>query len=106
MTKSDIFGIPGAKIRIVGLSWFHDADYTAILRIMTDAELLPDTYDEWFERESKRESDLKASGHIVIRAIIDPKTFPDWCAKHGHTTINSSARAAFANDYATRQIRH
>lgn len=104
MEKSDIRGIPGQKIAAVGMSWFHEADYAAILRIMTDRDNLPATFALWLQRATQQERDLKAKGHIILRAVIDPQTFPGWCAHRGFTDIDAKARVAFASEYAAGQI--
>lgn len=92
------------KVRIVGISWFNEADYAAALAIMTDA-VLPPTYALWLQKAGRTERNLQADGYRVVRAIIDPHTFPGWCARNGFgTAINAKARTAFAADYASRQM--
>lgn len=88
----------------VGISWFHEADYAAALAIMTD-NVLPPTYALWLAKPGKSERDAQEMGYRTLRAVIDPHTFPGWCARHGFgTTIDAKARMAFANDYAAGQV--
>lgn len=103
MPKSPIGPIPGQKIGAVGMSWFHEADYTAALAIMADTEL-PPTYALFLERASQRKRQATRDGHVVIRAVIDPKTFPMWCAARGFTRIDANARKRFAAEFAANQI--
>lgn len=90
---------------IVGISWFEEPDYAAALAIMTD-DVLPATFDLWLQKARKDERKAQEMGYRTIRAIIDPDTFPAWCAEHGHTAIDAKARRAFAQADAARQMRN
>jgi hypothetical protein len=67
----------------VGAYWIDEADYPALLEIFPDAGRMPPTFAEWLKMAQEMEHGLKAYGHVVLRVRIDPKTFPDWCAKNG-----------------------
>lgn len=102
--KSPIGPVPGQKVGAVGMSWFSEADYAATLAIMDDRHVFPATYAEWLPKAEKRERELMSDGHKVIRAVIDPKTFPDWCQSRGIDKIDARARTAWGAEYAARQI--
>ena len=102
--KSPIWHIPGLKTGAVGISWFRESDYAAALAIMNDPDALPPTYALWLVVATKQESEAQSSGRKVIRAVIDPKTFPVWCRTQGLRNIDASARRLWAADYAARQI--
>ena len=104
MAKSDTGDTPGQKIAAIGISWFHATDYAAALAIMMDAERLPPTHAAWLQRATQQERDLQAKGHTILRAIIDPNTFPGWCAMRGYAHIDAKARIAFASEYAADQV--
>lgn len=104
MPKSPIGPVPGQKISAVGMAWYREADYLAALAIMADAQTMPTTYAAWLAIAQKRERELTRDGHKVIRAIVDPKTFPDWCRRNGFAHIDTHARGAYGADYAARQI--
>ena len=91
------------QVQIAGLVWYAPQDYAAILRIMADAHLLPQTFEAWHQIARQRESEAKSTGVRVVRAVIDPATFPIWCATRG-LNIDARARTSFANDYAAGQI--
>jgi hypothetical protein len=99
---SDIGGIPVTR-RAIGISWFNESDYPEVLRIMVDAHVLPRTFRDWQEKATKQFSQLEAEGFKVFRAVIDPKSFPGWCAMRG-LDIDAKARTRFASEYAARQI--
>ncbi|MEK9722109.1 MAG: hypothetical protein VW405_01320 [Rhodospirillaceae bacterium] len=86
-------------IRAVGIPWYNKEDYPLVLKIMADARLLSPTYEEWRRRAEDFERAQKAQGVIVVRAIIDPKAFPGWCAVRG-LNIDAAARTRFANERA------
>lgn len=101
--KSPIGNTPTGQIRAVGVAWYREADYAAVLGIMLDAANMQRTFKPWHDIMRKKERQLQAQGFVVYRAIIDPQTFPAWCAARGHK-VDASGRTAFAAEYAARQI--
>lgn len=91
-------------IRAAGMVWYRREDYPRILQIMSDAEKLPRTYDAWAQGAESGEKKFKADGVIVVRAVIDPDTFPNWCAVRG-LEINAKARNAFASEVAYNEVK-
>jgi hypothetical protein len=85
-----------------GIAWYRAQDYGQIRRIMADAADFPATYREWREMSERLESDLRQQGHVVLRAIVDPEIFPEWCKARG-LNIDAEARTIFANEVARRQ---
>ncbi len=81
---------------IIGMVWYYREDYDAILRIMTDSHKLPGSFDVWLAEAEQGEQNLKHDGYTVVRAHIDPETFPDWCQLR-YRNIDSQARMDFAN---------
>lgn len=65
------------QISVIGMAWYRAEDYDTILGIMSDSHELPNTFGEWLLKAETGEKELTASGHIVVRAVIDPKTFTD-----------------------------
>lgn len=92
MEKSDI---PNLGIQHVGMVWYRLEDYDAILGIMSDREKLPRTFSEWRMKAETGEKKLRRDGKVVVRAFIDPKSFPEWCRARG-LNIDSQARNQFA----------
>lgn len=78
-------------VRAVGLPWYLRQDYPRILDIMEDAENLPATWFEWNKKAERHQRDAERQGHIVIRAVIDPDDFPDWCRTRG-LNVDAEAR--------------
>lgn len=104
MAKSgigDTFGIP---ISAVGIPWYEEADYPAILAVMTDAQVLPGTFSGWLQRAEEMERKLASQGHKTVRVIIKPQAFAGWCAVRGRANIDANARMAFASEEAARQV--
>lgn len=91
---------------VIGMVWYKPEHYGAILGIMTDSNHLPRTFHEWRMKAETGEKQRRRAGQIVVRAFIDPETFPDWCRAKG-LNVDAQARVAFANeiahDYATRR---
>jgi hypothetical protein len=81
-------------IRAVGLTWFREEDYPALLRIFEDSDKMHATWEEWLASAKQTEQRVKAQGQIAERINIDPDTFPDWCRKEG-VGINREGRSKF-----------
>lgn len=92
------------KVQAYGMSWYNEADYAAARAIMTDGHVLPATYAEWLAKAEKQVSGFERDGHKVFRAIIDPKTFPDWCRSRGISQIDAKARMMWGAEYAASQV--
>lgn len=89
----------GQQVSAAGIPWYRREDYDRILRIMADADKLPRTYDQWLQQAERVERRCKASGMIVVRAIVDPDEFPRWCASRG-LNVDAKARVAWGNHAA------
>jgi|KBSMisStandDraft_5_1062788.scaffolds.fasta_scaffold355960_1 hypothetical protein len=90
------------KISAVGVTWYRRDDYSQLLAIFEDAKELPATYDQWLASAEHARKDFEGAGAFVVRAIIDPDTFPEWCLANGHK-INAKARIEFATQALLRQ---
>jgi hypothetical protein len=77
-----------------GVYWIHEPDYPAVRAMFSDGHKMPPDFADWLRMATEMENGLKAYGHPVMRVIIDPATFPDWCAANG-TTPGSEARKRF-----------
>jgi hypothetical protein len=94
----------GYPIRVVGIAWFREDDYPALLKIFEDADKLVPTWNQWIKLAEKAEKRLKDEGHMTERVYIDPDTFPDWCRKEG-LSIGSHARNKFAATVVAEKYR-
>lgn len=81
-------------VRAIGLVWFREQDYPALLGIFEDADKMPRTWKQWFNSAEKMEKRAQADGHITERIYIDPDTFPDWCRREG-CGVNREGRSKF-----------
>lgn len=88
--------------RSVGVPWCRKEDYSAFLAIMEDADRLPVRWEEYAKFCEQAERAYERDGMLIVRAYIDPETFPNWCAAHGHG-VNSQGRIAFAASVAAEQ---
>ena len=82
-----------------GMVWYKPEHYSAIIRIMADGNQLPRTFHEWRMKAETGEKKRRRLGEIVVRAFIDPETFPDWCLARG-LNVDAKARVTFANEIA------
>ena len=78
----------------VGVTWFREEDYPALLRIFDDADKMPRSWKEWLKGAEEMEQSAKSSGYTVERVYIDPDTFPEWCGATG-VSVDRNGRHRF-----------
>ena len=96
---------PLEHVHILGICWYLEQDYPAVLQIMADAHTLPDTFQRWQQIVQETERRYRAKGKVIIRVVIDPTTFPEWCRSRD-LNIDARARNTFAEAQAYRQGRN
>jgi hypothetical protein len=74
------------ELFFAGVPWFRREDYERVLAVLSDAASLPRSYDAWCERAEAKMRELENAGFTVIRAVIDPDEFPNWCRSRGLQT--------------------
>jgi hypothetical protein len=72
--------------------------------MFTDSNKLAGTFESWIKSAQTGFDKLTSAGHVVIKAHIDPDTFPEWCRVHG-LEMNADARMAFGNECAAEHYR-
>jgi hypothetical protein len=81
---------------VVALPWFRRADYAVLLRMFTDSEKLPESFDVWLQRAETVERQSRKAGFSVARILIQPAPFAAWCKKR-RLLPDQRARFAYAN---------
>ena len=93
------------QVSVTGLVWYRNAeDYDRLKAIFTDGEKLADTFESWLKSAQIGFDKLTSEGHVVIKANIDPNTFPEWCRARG-MELNAKARMAYGNECAANRYR-
>jgi hypothetical protein len=87
----------GALRQEVGVTWFREEDYPALLEIFEDAERMPLTWKQWLKQAEQIEERAKAQGYATVRVYIDPESFVDWCLREGKRA-DREGRQKFAID--------
>jgi hypothetical protein len=88
------------ELFFAGVPWFRREDYERVLAVLSDAASLPRSYDAWCERAEAKMRELENAGFTVIRAVIDPDEFPNWCRSRGLQT-DWQGRREFAKEAVT-----
>ena len=76
--------------------WFRRDNYETMYRLVPDApDLMSHTFDEWESRAIKEVARLEGFGFHVVKAIVDPNEFIDWCkaSKERHDFLSLTAFA-------------
>ena len=82
---------------VIGIAWYTDElTYRRALKIFTDSQNMPPTYEGWKALVGRQLEEIKGAGNTAIRADIDPDTFAEWCSARG-LQANSQGRIAFVN---------
>ena len=63
---------------VTALPWYDRRDYPALLKLFSDPDKLPATYDAWLERAEGVERQFKRAGFGVARIWIRPVPFADF----------------------------
>ena len=72
--------------------------------LFKDGHKLPLTYEDWEQQVYEIIDQAKIQEIVVIKAYIDPKTFPNWCRARD-LNIDAKARERFATEFARQQQR-
>jgi hypothetical protein len=85
--------------RIFALPWYARGDYPALLKLFSDPDKLPATYDAWLSRAEGVERQFQKAGFGVARIWVRPVPFAAWCKKR-NVLPAQGARLTFANEAA------
>jgi len=81
---------------VVALPWYHRDDYANLLRLFSDPDKVPDTYDAWLKRAEGVERQFQKAGFVVARIPIRPGPFAAWCREQ-NVPPDQAARLNYAN---------
>jgi hypothetical protein len=84
---------------VIALPWYARGNYTALLKLFSDPEKLPATYDAWLKRAEFTEKQFQKAGFGVARIWIRPRPFAAWCMEQ-NVSPDQAARLTFANEAA------
>ena len=84
---------------VTALPWYDRRDYPALLKLFSDPDKLPATYDAWLQRAEQVENQLQRAGLAVARIPIRPVPFAAWCRER-NISPDQAARLTFANESA------
>lgn len=90
------------SIRAIGIPWYSRDDYPKLREIFDDGDKLPASFSDWLKGVQRFKDEKERDGFGVVKAHIDPDTFPTWCAERG-LNVDASARIKFANLAAYRE---
>ena len=86
-----------APSQTLALPWYARSDYPVLLRLFSDPNKLPTTYDAWLERAERVEQAFQSAGFDITRIWIRPIPFAAWC-KERNVSPDQVARLIFVNE--------
>jgi hypothetical protein len=89
----------------IGIPWFSPEDYDGLRAMMKDRDRLPRTHAEWLAKAEQIEETLRRDGHVPMRAVLDEKSFREFCDRFGLDVDSEGRRrygAWFAHVHADR----
>jgi hypothetical protein len=84
---------------VTALPWYARRDYPVLLKLFSDPDKLPTTYEAWLQRAEQVEKQLQRAGLAVARIWIRPVPFAAWCRER-NISPDQAARLTFANEFA------
>jgi hypothetical protein len=84
---------------IIAIAWYRPQDYARLKAMFVDGDEMPDTFQEWESSVLEMVAMLTGSGQPVVKAYIDPETFPAWCAARG-LPLDTHAKSRYGAEYA------
>ena len=82
---------------VTALPWYARGDYSALLKLFSDPDKLPATYDAWLQRAEGIEQQFRRAGFGVARIWIRPLPFAAWCRER-NISPDQAGRLIFANE--------
>jgi hypothetical protein len=62
------------------VAWFEPESHARMLDIMVKPHDIPWQYERWREQAENKERISKRRGFLVVRLVVNPEAFLDWCA--------------------------
>ena len=84
---------------IAALPWYHRTHYPALLKLFSDPDKLPATFDAWLNRAEGIERQFQKAGFSIARIWVRPVPFAAWCKKR-NVPPDQAARLTFVNEAA------
>jgi len=91
------------QVQAIGIPWYLESDYDALKTLFTDGHKLPGTFLQWQDKAEQLRKRYIREGRLVVKAHIDPASFPGWCVAHG-CDVDADGRMTFANAEAYRVL--
>jgi hypothetical protein len=88
------------KSMLLGVTWYRGKkDFDRLKAMAKDAEVLPDSYEEWLHGAENVFGQMTLKGFTVVKVYLDPETFPAWCQANGYE-MDGAARSRYGSDFA------
>jgi len=81
------------------LPWYARRDYPVLLKLFSDPDKLPATFDAWLNRAEGIERQFQKAGFSIARIWVRPVPFAAWCKKR-NVPPDQRARLTFVNEAA------
>ena len=85
--------------RRIGLPWYRREDYATLRAGMADPHGLASTYEGWLAAALNNEAVARQAGLDVVRVVVDPLAFAEWCAMRVRPA-DAGARVAYVKEAA------
>lgn len=90
-------------VAAIGMAWYREADFEALMQLFVDSSKLHRSFLQWQDAAEQGRKRYVREGKIVVKAYIDPKTFPAWCEANG-CKLDADGRMKFASAEAHRVL--
>ncbi|RVT97916.1 hypothetical protein EOD42_08995 [Rhodovarius crocodyli] len=87
----------------VAVSWYDADSYLAVRAMMSDAHVLPATFDKFKYSALKHEEDLRRKGIAAVRVYLDIDKFPRFCRER-NLQLDAKGRMEYAAFVAAKIV--
>lgn len=95
----------GGKLR-TGMAWFEPQEYARILEIMNYPSDMSRDYDRWREVAENSARSGKRAGRFIVRVVVHPEEFVEWCASKAVQPIVVPSTVSFTSGLRAMVPRH
>ena len=85
----------------VGFAWYLPEQWSQLLELSADRDLLEDTWEEWERHALRTIGQLRRMGRDVVTVVVELDDLVAWCREQ-ERPVDGAARAGYVADRVRR----
>lgn len=90
--------------KVVGMCWYDADTYAECYKMFEDPDSMHDNHADWLETAKATERELKFMGIKVVRVLVEPQAFREWCRKNKMKCNEPKSRTTYAATIAMETV--